>query len=146
MLGDVHHPEAIRLEGVKGAVHEVVGRLAAVAACAAVAPTPIDTGHAGLGHESLDTLAAAVDALAEAQLGMHAGRAIGTPAHSVDVDDGVGQDRVVVVSVAAGLSEPRVEPGGRHLHHPAAHRHRQIRARSDDEGVGHFGRTFSRAK
>ncbi len=39
-----------------------------------------------------------------------------------DVDDGVGQQGIVVVAVADRARPPRVEAGGRHLHHTATHR------------------------
>jgi len=53
------------------------------------------------------------------------------------------QHGIVEVAVANRLGPPRVERGGRHLHHPEVRGHRQVRAALGEEGNG---RTFSRAK
>ena len=77
MLGDVHHPQPVRFGHIELPVHEIFGRLGGrVAAGAAPPATPVDTLDAGLAHQPLDALAAAPDALAEAQLGVHPRRPI----------------------------------------------------------------------
>jgi hypothetical protein len=125
VLGDVHDPEPVRALGIEGSVDEVVTGLGRrVPAGAAPTPATVDAGHAGLAHQALDPLAGAAGGEAEAELGVHPRGPIGASAHPVDVDDGVGQGGVGPVAIAAGLGPPRVEPGGRHLHHPTAGRHR----------------------
>jgi hypothetical protein len=147
MLGDVHRPEPVRRRRVERSVDEIIAGLGVeIPAGAAPTPASVDAGDTGLSHQSLDPLAGAAQVLAESELGVHAGRAVGPAAHPVDVDDRVGQHGVVVVTIAARLGKPRVEPGGRHLHHSAARRDREVRAVFGDEGEDHFGRTFSQAK
>lgn len=57
VLGHVHHPQPVRLGRVGVPVHEIVARIAAIAAGAAVSSTAVDALHAGLAHEPLDALA-----------------------------------------------------------------------------------------
>ena len=85
-----------------------------------------------LGASAARPACGAASAPPEAELGVDPGRAIGAAGHAVDVDDGVGQLCVVPVAVAARLGPPRVEPGGRHLHHPTTRR--------DRAGPGRLGR------
>jgi hypothetical protein len=140
MFGDVHDPQLVRLGGVEGPVHQIVGRLGLqVTHSAAPATSTTNAAHACLGHEALDALSRAPNVLAEAQLGMHPERAIGAAAHFVDIDDRVGQVRVVEVLVAHGVGLPGIEARCQHLHNPTADRHGQVRAGPGDEGEPHFG-------
>ena len=147
VLGDVHHPEAVRSFGVERTLHQVLGRLGGgVTSGAAPALAPIDARDARLAHEALDALFRAAGVLAQVKLGMDPRRAIGAPAHAVDVDDRVGQEGVVEVLVADRVGLPGIEARGRHLHHPTTGRHGQVRAGLGDEDVDHFGRAWSLAK
>jgi hypothetical protein len=147
VFGDVHHPQAVRLDRIEGPVDEVRRRLGGRVASGAAPPAPpVDALHAGLAHQPFHPLAATADTLAQAQLGVHPRRPVAPPAHAVDVDDGVGQVGVVEIPIRDRLGLPGVEPGGGHLHHATTRRHRQVRAGLRDEGKGHFGRMFSRAK
>ena len=105
MLGDVHHPETVRLGGVEGPLDQVVGGLGTEIPPRAAAPAaPVDAGHSGLAHQALDALARAADVEAEFELGVDPGRAIGAPAHGPDVDDGVAQVGVVEIFGRTGLA------------------------------------------
>jgi hypothetical protein len=145
VFGDVHHPQAVRSSGVELAADEIIARLAAVATCAAASSRTVDPRDAGLAHQPLDPLARTAGAQRQAELVVHPRAAIGPSGHAVDLGDGVGEDGVVPVAVTARLGPPCLEPGSRHLHHSAAHPDGKVLTAPSDEGVGHFGRTFSRA-
>lgn len=57
VFGDVHHPQAVRFGGIELAADEIVGGLAAIAACAAASSPTVDPRDAGLAHQPLDPLA-----------------------------------------------------------------------------------------
>ena len=140
MLGDVHDPEAVRLGGVEGPLDQVVGGLGIEIPPRAAAPAAaVDAGESGLAHQALDAFARAAHVEAELELGVDPGRAIGTPAHGPDVDDGVAQVGVVEVFRSHRVGPPGIEARGRHPHDPTAGRHGQVRAGPGDEGVDHFG-------
>ena len=147
VLGHVHDPQPVRLGRVEVALHQVFGRrgLRITPGAASVVAT-VDALDAGLGHEPGHPLARAALALAQDQLGVDPRGPIGTPGHLMDVEHGVGEHRVVPVPFGYRIGPPGIEPRRRHLHDPTTRRHRQVRAALGDEGVGHFGRTFSRAK
>jgi hypothetical protein len=74
MLGDVHHPQPVRFGRVEGPVHQVIGgRGGRVPASAAPPAAAMDALDAGLAHQPFHSFAAAADALAQAQLGVHPG-------------------------------------------------------------------------
>ncbi len=108
VFGDVHHPQPVRTGDVELALDQILRRGGAgVAAGATPSLAPVDALHAGLAHEPLDSLAGAADALAEAEVGMHPGRAVGATGAPVDVDDGVGQVGVGQVTIAHRPRPPR---------------------------------------
>jgi hypothetical protein len=113
-----------------------------------VAPAAGDALQTTFAHQPLDTLVVHLTTQPEPQLGGHPAGAVGAEALLVDLDDEVTQFAVgehprrrVRLSVPPGE-----ERRSGHLHRAAARCDRQIGAPVDDEGVDHFGRTFSRAK
>jgi hypothetical protein len=89
-----------------------------------------------------------VTAKAQPELGGHPAGAVGAEALLVDLGDEVTEFAVGEHPrrrVRLGVT-PREERRSGHLHRAATRCDRQIGTPVDDEGVDHFGRTFSRAK
>ena len=80
VLGDVHHPQAVRAVHLELPFHQVLGGCGGrVTAGAAMPLPPVDAGDLGLAHQPLDPLAGAADALAEPEVGVDPGRPVGPP-------------------------------------------------------------------
>jgi len=147
VLGHIHRPKAVRAVYIELALDQVLGGIGVrIAPGTAASLAPVDADHAGLAHQAFHALARAADPFPEAKVGMDPGRAVGAPAAAVDVDDDIGELGILPVPVRHRVGPPGVKTRGRHPHDPTAHRDRQVVAATGDEGVGHFGRTFSRAK
>jgi hypothetical protein len=58
----------------------------------------------------------------------------------MEVDDGVGERRVVEIPVSHRIGLPGIEGRARHPHDPISRCDRQVLAALGDEGLGHFGR------
>ena len=146
---DVAHPERVWRVDAELPVDEIVGRDGAeVSAGAAPPPAAIHALDSRRAHQPGDAFASHLDASTEAQLGVHPRAAVGAPALAVDLDDRRRQG-MILTHPRRGVTltlAPFVEAGGRHLHHTATRRDRQVRAALGDEGEPHFGTTFSLAK
>ncbi len=81
VLGDIHHPQAIRLGGIEGPLDQVIGGLSTEVPTGAAAPAPpVNAGNLRLAHQAFDPFARAANVLAEFQLGVDPRQAIGAPA------------------------------------------------------------------
>jgi hypothetical protein len=99
-------------------------------------------------HQPLDSFVVHGVTEADTQLRSDPPGAVGAVAALVDRDDeipefGIGEHPGRRVGFGV---PPRVERRPGHPHRPATGIDRQIGAPVNDEGVDHFGRTFSRAK
>jgi len=112
------------------------------------APAAGDALQAAFAHQPLDTLVVHLATEPEAQLRGHPAGAVGAEALLVDLGDEVTEFAVgehPLGRIRLGVT-PGVERRSRHLHRATARLDRQIGTPVSDEGVDHFGRTFSRAK
>jgi hypothetical protein len=104
--------------------------------------------QASFAHQPLDTFVVHLTTQPGPELGSHPAGAVGAEALLVNLDHEVAEF-AVGEHPRRGV-RLRVPPGEErrsgHLHRAATRCDRQIGAPVDDEGVDHFGRTFSRAK
>ena len=105
VLGDVNHPQLVGAMRAELAGHQIViGDRRGVAAGQAPTSAARHALEAFSSHQPLDSLAADVDSLAEAQLGMHPWCAVGAPGLAVDLGDDWAQRLVFTAPPArAGL-------------------------------------------
>ena len=150
VLGDVLDPQAVRAVGSELAMHQIIrahveGPGAGAALRAAAASHPLEAAFA---HHPSDALVVDLAAEPEPQLGRHAPPPVGPEALIVDLDDQITE--VTIGEHPCRRVDLQVPPGVerrlRHLHRSTRRVDRDVGAAIGDEGVDHFGRTFSLAK
>jgi hypothetical protein len=150
VLGDVLDPQSVRAVGSELAVHQIIGPQIGWLGPRATLASP-EASHAlqpPFAHQPLNPLVIHLVAEPEAKLGGHPPIAVRAKAllmnHAHQIPElGVGEHPCCLVGLGV---TPRVERRSGHLHRDHAWFDRQIGTPVDDEGVDHFGRTFSRAK
>ena len=139
VFGDVGQPGDIGSRGTEVAVHQIVvnGRSGGLPAAPPAllrggGPDPVLTAQA------MDPPFAHLVAPWFELIGNEAVAELGIV--EMDVDDGVGQVRIVEVPIADGGGLPLVEGLGGEAEHPAGHRHRDpLGGELLDQRVHHFG-------
>jgi hypothetical protein len=72
--------------------------------------------YSGGSHEAGDALSRCRDAVAQAELGMDAGRPVGAAAAGVDLFDQRQQSLVITATSTGAARLPGIKARGRHLH------------------------------
>jgi hypothetical protein len=142
-------PQPVGAVGSELAVHEVIGAwIGHTGAGAALGASAGDALQSTFAHQSFDPFVVHLTTQPEPQLGGHSPGAVRAEALLVDLRDqitelGVGEHPSGRVDLGV---PPRVKRRPGHLHRATTRCDRQIGTPVDDEGVDHFGRTFSLAK